>query len=185
MGGGSVDSGTAAIRHLAVSCPTEEAQIERTPLSPVTTNIPGADSPSKKHARGSPFRRSIFRDSCRKQTVLHTDSIETASQKALGGSGALSPEVVATCVGAEPGSGSIHRRHASLGSASSSSKQPELSKGTAGPLTRTASHCSDSSFSHIAEEARKLAQSLDAQARTIGTHVRKSLRVAPGVLTNR
>ena len=182
MEGGSVDSGTAAIRHLAVRCPTEEEPTERTPLSPVTTNVPGAGSPSKKHARGSPFRRSIFRDNCRNQSVLHIGSIDTALQNPLGDAGGLSPKLVAAWDEAEPGSGSFYRRHASLGSVLSDSKQPVVIRSTAGPPARTASHCSDSSFSHIAEEARKLAESLDAQARKIITHARQSLRFVRGSL---
>ena len=165
MAGEPVVSDSAAIRIPTVRWPTEEEQAERLPLSPVTCNVPAAGSPGKKHAQGSPLRRSTFRDGCKKQAIPYNRSFHLASRNTAGGARGLTPGHSPASDGAQPDHSNCHRRHASLGSALSSDNQSETFRKTGRGPARAASLCSEFSFSHIAEEAEKLALSLDAQAR--------------------
>ena len=164
MAGGSPDRGSIAVRHLAIRCPAEEEQAERLPLSPVTTNVPAAGSPGRKYAHGSPLRRSIFKEGSKKEAAWQDGSHEVISQKPASGARGLFPVHVSESDAVQPDSRDFRWRHVSMGSACSNGNQSEAFGSSGGPPARTASLCSEVSFSHIAEEAQRLASSLDAQA---------------------
>lgn len=167
MAGDSVDSDSAAIRILAVRCPPEEERNERLPLSPVTTNVPAAGSPGNKYAHGSPLKRSTSRDGCKEQATSYNDSLYSASHDPTGGARGLTPRYPSASDAAQPDNRNCHRHRASWDSALSTDVQSETFRSSRWAPARTASLCSEVSFSHIAEEARKLALSMDAQARPL------------------
>ena len=164
MAGATPDRSSVAIRHLAIRCPTEEEQAERLPLSPVTTNVVATGSPGRKYAHGSPSRRSIFKEGSKKQAALQGGGHNVIPQKPASGARGLLPVHVSASDAVQPESRDFPGRHASMGSVSSNGTASEAFRSTGVPPARTASLCSEVSFSHIAEEARRLALSLDAQA---------------------
>lgn len=164
MAGDTLDSDSTMVRHLAIERPASEELASRTPLSPVTRNVPVSGSPSKLF-EGIPLSRSLARGPCENQEdAQHRSSIGVSHQlqQAAGGSQGLSRMSPAAGY-AELGGRTQHQRGASLGSFRCENEAKDILGDTDRPPARTMSLKSEDSFSQIAEEAKFLGQLLCAE----------------------
>ena len=162
MAGDTLDSDSTMVRHLAIEHSASEELASRTPLSPVTRNVPVAGSPSKIF-EGTPFSRSLARGE-NQEDVHHRSSSAVLHQLQQAAGGAQGLSRMSPAAGyAELGGRTQHQRGASLGSFRCENEAKDILGDTDRPPARTMSLKSEDSFSQIAEEAKFLGQLLCAE----------------------